>query len=449
MTKMLAVLTREYLEVVRKKSFIIMTLLAPFLFAALMFVPSLLIMKGISDRRVVVVDASRRLESAFTVSQEQPAFDTEALRKVGELDGAMESQKQMAKMGRIEFAYVPVTGDPKEAAKSYLDTLAAGGGEGENKVDAVLLIPGDVFDSEEPSISLYSRTSADIVTGDRVRNIVNRAVSRQRLASKGLNEEEINQLLTRVSLETVKLSKSGEEQKGGELDILLGFMLIALLMIPMLIHGQEVMRGIVLEKGERVVEILVSSMRPMQLLSGKVLGLAAVGLTQVGVWFAMGAAVAIYGGAAASSAGVNVTQFLRLSLIPYFFLFYILGYLTYVCIYAIGGAISNSEKEAQQVLGPLMLVMMIPWFLAMPILSNPESSLATILSLVPVFTPITMFMRVVVAEPPMWQVGLSVALSLATIYVMFWITAKIFRVGILSYGKRPTIPELVRWLKVA
>jgi len=449
MTKMLAVLTREYLEVVRKKSFIIMTVLAPFLFAGLMFIPSLLIVKGISDRRVVVVDASGRLESAFTVSREEPAVDTEALRRLGELDSAVESQKQMAKMGRIEFAYVAASGDPKEAARPYLDALAAGGGEDAARVDAVLLIPADVFASAEPTIALYSRTSADIVTGDRVRDIVNRAVSRERLAARGLTAEEIEQLLTRVAVESVKLSKTGEEQKGGELDILLGFMLIALLMIPMLIHGQEVMRGIVQEKGDRVVEILVSSMRPMQLLSGKVLGLAAVGLTQVGVWFVMGAAVAVYGGAAAATAGVNVTQFLRLSLIPYFFLFYVLGYLTYVCIYAIGGAISNSEKEAQQVLGPLMLVMMIPWFLAMPILSNPESSLATVLSLVPVFTPMTMFMRVVVAEPPLWQVGLSVALSVATVWVMFWLTAKIFRVGILSYGKRPTIPELVRWLKVA
>jgi ABC-2 type transport system permease protein len=100
-------------------------------------------------------------------------------------------------------------------------------------------------------------------------------------------------------------------------------------------------------------------------------------------------------------------------------------------------------------MGPIMMVAMVPWMLAFPILQNPESTLATVLSLIPVFTPITMFMRIIVSEPPMWQVGLSIALSVATIYVFFWMTAKIFRIGILSYGKRPSPAELWRWLKVA
>jgi ABC-2 type transport system permease protein len=450
MSKALAVFVREYLEVVRKKSFIIMTILAPFLFAALMFIPTLLAVKGMGEKRVVVVDATQRLRQAFIAVEEAPVVDDEALRKLGSADSAVEGQKRLAKVGRLKFVYVAAAGDPKEAAKPYLDRLAAGGeSKAEEKIDGVVLVPPDVFTATKPKITLYGRTAADIATNERVDNIVNRTVSRQRLADAGIDAAQIDRLLTRVSVETVKLSKTGEETKGGELDFLLGFMLIALLMIPMLIHGQEVMRGIVQEKSDRVVEILVSSMRPLQLLAGKVLGLAAVGLTQVGVWFAMGTVVALYAAGAAAAAGVNVLQFFKLSLIPYFFLFYLLGYLTYVCIYAIGGAISNSEKEAQQILGPLMLVMMVPWFLAMPILQDPESRLATVLSLIPVYTPITMFMRVVVSEPPLWQVSLSVALSVATVYAMFWVTAKIFRVGILSYGKRPTIPELARWVRVA
>jgi len=216
----------------------------------------------------------------------------------------------------------------------------------------------------------------------------------------------------------------------------------------MLIYGQEIMRGIVAEKTDRIVEILISSMSPMQLLSGKILGLAAVGLTQIAIWLAM-AGIAILYGMGFAPLGMDAVQLVEARLLPFFFLFYLLGYLTYVCVYAAGGAVSNSEKEAQQLLTPLLLLMMVPWILAMPIIQNPESGLAVTLSLTPLFSPLAMFMRIVVSEPPLWQVGLSVIIAIATIFVMFWITGKIFRLGILSYGKRPTLPELWRWLKVA
>jgi len=187
----------------------------------------------------------------------------------------------------------------------------------------------------------------------------------------------------------------------------------------------------------------------MELLAGKVLGLAAAGLTQVGVWLFMGAVAAGFAGAASAGAGFRPLDLINPRLMVFFLVFYVLGYLVYACIYAVGGAISNSDKEAQQVAAPLILVIMIPWILAMPMLQSPQSALAVTLSLVPIFTPITMFLRIVVSEPPAWQIALSILLSVITIYVLFWITAKIFRVGILSYGKRPTIPELVKWLKLA
>ena len=132
-----------------------------------------------------------------------------------------------------------------------------------------------------------------------------------------------------------------------------------------------------------------------------------------------------------------------------FFIFFVLAYLTYVCIYAIGGAVSNSEKEAQQLIAPITMIMMLPWFLLVAIITNPDSPLSVAFSLSPVFGPMTMYVRILVVEPPMWHIALTILISIATIAVFFWATAKIFRVGILSYGKRPTIPELWRWIKVA
>jgi ABC-2 type transport system permease protein len=198
-----------------------------------------------------------------------------------------------------------------------------------------------------------------------------------------------------------------------------------------------------------VVEILVSSMSPMQLLTGKVTGIAAVGLTQVSVWILLGVGVASFGAASAMAAGINVLQFLRPMVFVYFVVFFVLAYFSYVCVYAIGGSICNSEKEAQQLIAPISMMMMLPWFLMIGIITNPESTMSVAFSLSPVFGPITMFVRTLVSEPPLWHVALSIAISLATVFVFFWVTAKIFRVGILSYGKRPTIPELWRWLKVA
>ena len=209
------------------------------------------------------------------------------------------------------------------------------------------------------------------------------------------------------------------------------------------------MRGIVQEKNDRIVEILISSMSPRELLTGKIAGVAAVGLTQVSVWLLILVGVGGFGAATAMAAGINVFQFLKLMTFVYFLIFFILGYLTYVCVYAVAGASCNSDKEAQQLMAPIQMVMMMPWFLMFPIITNPDSSLAVGFSLAPVFGPVTMFARTVASEPPMWHIALSIVISLATIALFFWGTAKIFRVGILSYGKRPTIPELWRWLRVA
>ena len=446
MRKAFAVFKREYLEVVRKKSFLIMTLIAPFLFGALMFVPALLAVRGMGPKHVVVVDGTARLEAVFASGGEADESDdvSKALDAAGGKD-VSEAKRRLA----IRYDYVAAASGAEAAARPYLDRLRQSRGEGAKAVDGVLVIPAGAFDDISARLEYYSRSSTDFVTQERLGRLVNRAVSRERLAGVGVDRETAERLLTRLPVDGVQVSKSGKQRKGGELDFLVALLFGALLMIPMLSYGSEIMRGIVQEKTERVVEILVSSMSPFQLLSGKISGLAAVGLTQVAIWLSMGVAMVVFGGGIAAAAGANIATVVQPRVLPYFFVFYLLGYLIYVCIYAIGGAISNSEKEAQQILGPLMLVILIPWFLAMPIIQSPESKMAVVLSLIPVFTPITMFIRVLVSEPPLWQLAGSVALSVLTILGLFYVTGKIFRVGILSYGKRPTVPELWRWIKAA
>lgn len=441
MKRLLAVFKREYFQAVRKKSFVIMTVLGPFLMAGMVMLPAMLATKGLGDRKVVVVDATGRLGDAFAEK------DSPGARPPGKGDPL---RREPPRLGQLQAEVVPVAAgaDPKEAAAPYLERLRETK-KGEARLDGLLFVPAGVFSDPPEAMTYYSRTATDLLAQQRLARLVGRAVSRQRLSARGIDPAEVDRLLVDVSVEGVQVTREGEQKKGGRDSFLVGFVFVALLFIPALLYGQEIMRGIIQEKTDRVVEILVSSMKPIELLTGKVLGMAAVGLTQLVAWVAMAALLLGAGSSFASSADLGLASFARPGVAVSFLVFYLLGYLIYVCVYAIAGAIVNSEKEAQSFLGPILMVLMIPWFLVMPVILDPDSKLSVALSFVPVFTPITMFIRVLVSQPPVWQIVLSVAFSAATIYAMFWATAKVFRVGILSYGKRPTIPELWRWMKEA
>jgi ABC-2 type transport system permease protein len=443
MNKMFAVIKREYLQAVRKKMFIFMTIFFPVLMATVFTVPMIMMAKGMGSKRVAVIDGTGALASSFGHQIEPVAPDPKKALSGGNREELPQS---------IDVEYVAASGIASlaVAAKPFLHRVNVDKETGQ-RLDAVVLIPANAFEGSDAKMTFYSRSSTDFITQERVASVANRAIQRQRLAGRGIDAAAIDALTREVPVDSVQLSRSGEEKKGGAGNFIVGFIFAALLIIPSFIYGLETMRGIVQEKSERIVEVLVSSMTPRQLLTGKILGVAAVGLTQVTVWLTVIAAAGTFGIVSAKMAGFgfNVSQFLRPMVFVYFLLFFILGYLTFVCVYAIAGASCNTDKEAQQLVAPIQILMMVPWFVMAAIITNPDSSFAVALSLMPVYGPITMFVRTLVSEPPVWHVLTSIAVSVVTIAVFFYITAKIFRVGILSYGKRPTIPELWRWMKVA
>ena len=445
MNKMFAVFKREYLQAVRKKSFIIMTVLLPLLMTAMMLIPGLMMERGMGMKKIAVLDGTGKLRDAFSRPNERPKPGTpkEEARK------AMRGNRGPNIPTQLQLEYVDQTGaDVAKAAEPYLNRLARSKDDA-SKLDGVFTIPSNAIETADSQLRYYSRSSTDIMTQERLSRLANRKIQRLRLSANGIEPEMVEDLMQELPIESVQLSRTGEKKTGGELNFILGFLLAAMLLMPTLIYGTETMRGIIQEKNDRVVEVLISSIKPMQLLSGKILGNAAVGLTQIFAWLVMGGIGASFVGAIAAGAGINVSQFFRPMVFVYFFLFFILAYLTFVCVYSIAGAVCNSEKEAQQFIMPVMLLMMMPWILAMPIIMNPDSPIAVGFSLSPVFGPMTMFMRTLATEPPAWHIALTVVISIGTIAGLLWITGKIFRVGILSYGKRPTIPELWRWLKVA
>lgn len=449
MKKMFAVMKREYLQAVRKKTFIIMTILLPFLMAGLMILPGLVLSRGMGKKRIAVLDGTGKLAEAYARPNEPEKSDKPT-------DARQEARKALSGRGRrqelptqMTIEYVSGAGANLDTAvKPYLARLAHDD-DASDKLEGVFVIPQGAVDKPDVKMTYYSRSSTDMMTQERLARLANKSLQSLRLSANGIRPDVVEDLLHDVDVEAVQLSRSGDRKTGGELNFIVAFIFGALLVLPSFVYGQETMRGIVQEKTDRVVEVLISSVTPFQLLTGKVLGVAAVGLTQIFVWLTMAGLVGAYGAATAVMAGVNLSQFIRPMVFVYFFIFFVLAYLTYVCIYAIAGAICNSEKEAQQFMMPIMMFMMMPWFLMMPIVLNPDAPFAVGFSLSPVFGPITMFVRALVTDPPMWHILVSIAVSLVTITAFFWVTAKIFRIGILSYGKRPTIPELMRWIRVA
>jgi len=440
MNKMFAVIKREYLQAVRKKMFIFMTLFLPLLMTGLFIVP-IIIAGGLGGKKVAVVDGTGALRDSFShhIAPEVP--DPKKALSGG-------SRGELPQSLDVEYADAHSVSDPAAIARPYLARLNADKNSGK-RLDAVLLIPANAFEGNDAKMIYYSRSSADLISLERLGSIANLAIQRQRLAARGIPPAVIDTLTRRVPVDSVQLSRTGEQKKGGDATFVVSFIFAGLLLIPSFIYGLETMRGIVQEKSERIVEVLVSSMTPRELLTGKILGVASVGLTQVAVWLTIIAAAGAIGATAAVQAGFNVSQFLRPMLFVYFVLFFLLGYLTFVCIYAIAGAACNTDKEAQQLVAPIQFIMMVPWIIMFAIITNPDSATSVALSMMPVYGPLTMFVRTLVSEPPVWHIVVSIAVSLVTICVFFYVTAKIFRVGILSYGKRPTIPELWRWLKVA
>jgi len=435
MRKLYAVFKREYLQAVRKKMFIIMTFLTPVLMTLVMTLPAMLIRRGVSDKRVAVIDGTGRLRDAFSDAVPAPDMDPRLAAAAGNTGG-------------MQFVYIPASeSNAAELTKQHLLDLR--NQSKTNAFDAIVSIPPALLTQRDLPVTLYSRSAADVVVQERVERRVERAVQRLRFAEAGIPPNEVENYLKGIAIDAVQVTRSGVEKRGGEANLMIGFVFVALLIVPVFIYGVEVMRGIIQEKNDRVVEVLISSVTPTQLLAGKILGVAAVGLTQLAVWVTVASLFAAQQLFVARMAGINVLQFLRPSLFAYFIVFFVLAYLLFVCIYAIGGAACSTEKDAQQMVAPILVVLMLPWFLMIPILTNPDSTLAVALSLVPLFAPITMFVRILVSDPPLWHIALSIALTVGTIWLLLTITGKIFRVGILSTGKRVTIPEIWRWLRVA
>jgi len=432
MHNMLMVVRREYLDRVRKKSFWIGTLAFPVIMAALVLGPvALMMVSPGAQKKVAVVDATGRLfepMKADLIRGRRQAED-EARRKRDPRPSAVELM-DVPVQGTVEQTYAALKGRINKDDLSGVVTIG-------NDLDA------------KDNFHFYGRNVGDGITLGRLESALQRAVNLLRLERAGLRADgdTLRKAMADLEFETFQVSAAGTASKKGFLEAYLGtFLFVILLYMTLLLYGIAVMRGILEEKSNRVMEVLLGSLTPSELMTGKILGVGLVGLTQVGI-YVLTALVLPLLVPGTSGPMATVLEALSPMRMVWFLIFFLLGYFMYTALFAAVGAVCNSEQEAQNLQSPVLMCLVIPMVATFFFVSQPDSAVARVVSMIPLFTPMVMVMRINTLMPPLWEILLSIALTTGFIWLLFRGVAKIFRIGILMYGKRPTVPEILRWAR--
>ena len=413
MSKIGIVIRREYLTRVRKKSFIILTFLMPVLFVGLIFGTMLLaqLSEG-KAKNIVVVD------------------------ETGEYFQILQNTDQ--------FHFIE--------AQSGFERFRQ---QSDDAVYATLVISDDLL-KDPTAITLYSWQQVTPATALSITAQLNSYLSEKKLDS--FNIPELKTILEEskitVRMKNIRLDESGKEKEtSAELAMVLGMVFTFLIYMFIFVYGAMVMQGVMEEKTNRIVEIMVSSVKPFDLMMGKLIGIGAVGVTQFALWGLLIAGVMLFGTTLFAGAGGTVAMILGLLassnvlvLCLYFVLFFIGGYLIYASLFAAIGAMVNSQEDTQQYMMPITILIIFAFYAGFYSSQNPDGPLAFWTSMIPFTSPIVMMTRLPY-DVPWWQLVLSIALLALTVILIIGLVAKIYRVGILMYGKKPTYKEIIKWLK--
>ena len=437
MKKIGIVTKREYLRRVNKKSFILLTLFAPLLFAALVFVPLwLATIKSGDTYDVAVVDRTGKYASLFK--------DNEKYHFIG-MDGSVSPDKSKENNQGI-FAFLEITDDLLQNPKA---------------------------------VTIYSdkQISADLKRD--VNNTLSRYLEDEKRASFNIPnlDEIIESSRVSIDVQTIKWRKDGTAtESSSEITSVIGMIFTMIIYMFIFMYGAMVMQGVMEEKTNRIVEIMVSSVRPFDMMMGKIIGIGLVGLTQVFIWGILTFALVSVGGvflglsggqdlAAMQVGGLQsglqpgmsdmpevagilskLNSFNFVEIIIYFVLFFIGGYISYASLYAAIGSAVDAPEDAQQFMTPMMVILIFAVYAGIYSVQNPDGPLAFWCSLIPFTSPIVMMVRIPY-EIPFWQILLSLALLFSSAVFFVWVSSKIYRVGILMFGKKPSFKEIARWIK--
>ncbi|NDC87639.1 MAG: ABC transporter permease [Bacteroidetes bacterium] len=424
----------EFIRRFTSKSYILTTLLMPFGLAAFIALITFISLSAMSDgsSRLAIIDES------------------------GQLGASLEALGS----DRVTPVLIPSS---SEAIAMTQDSVRAGVYAG------VVVLPDSLIEGKgEALLYTIEGTSGNSGLSGWIRTHVSDLIIRYRLAEINLGKEVLTIVENRVGVESFKLADVGVADDDSGYFVVLGFLMAFLIYMAILLYGSFVMQAVVEEKSTRIVEIIISSARPFDLLMGKVLGVGMTGLVQMGAWALMLSGIMIYGGTIAAlfidpstlnlpetassaevlaAADIPIPQ-LDPMIFAAFVLFFLMGYLMYASLFAAVGSAVENVQDAQSLTIPLMLPIILAMAVLTPVIESPDSTLATIMSHFPLTSPIIMMVRISITDIPIWEVGLSLAILLGSFLGAIWFSGRIYRVGVLSYGKKPSLAELIRWARM-
>jgi ABC-2 type transport system permease protein len=413
MRNLMLVARREYLEQIRGRAFKVTTILVPALFGVIIFI-MYMAGRGASGAKHIVI-ASNDAALAADIRDQLAAHNE----------------------GKSQFEVQAPAAAADHAV--LVDKVRT------KTIDGFLWV--DAPAGQTPKAVYESQSSGDFITDERLGSALNHALVRRRLASTGIPAGNIESMLKDVDVETLQVNREGREVKSNAMSSFWkGYVMAILLSMTTMIYGMNVARSIIQEKTSRIFEVMLATAKPSDLLGGKLIGVGFVGLTQIAIWIVAAIVIGSYPAAMAILNG-NLSVHFSWVEAALFAVYFILGYLLYASLFAGLAASCETEQELQMYTPLAALPIWLSFALIVMVVNNPDSAISIAASLFPATAPIIMMLRMGSQMPHIWEFAASISIMVASIWAVLWVSARLYRVGILMYGKRATLPELLRWLR--
>lgn len=413
MRNILLIAKREYLEQVRGRAFRFSTVLVPLLIVVLMGGNFLMARHADSGKHIAIMATNPCLAGAI---RDQLLADKENSLSI-DVPGPASQELRAALLDQVR----------------------------NNSLDGLLTI--DSNNASSPRMTYTSLSSGDMDIADQLRNAARTAIARQQLLADGINQAEIDRLYKTISIDTQRIDKQGNVAKGSGLTTMIKiYIMLLLILMPILLHGMDMARAIIEEKSSRIFEVMLSVSSPEETLAGKLLGTGAVGLTQIVIWIAA-IVLASSSAAVAAMMGGNFDFHISIAEIVFFVIYFVLGFLFYSAIFSGLGATCETAQDLQMYASLIVLPAWLATFAVMNVVTHPGSPWNVVATLCPITSPFVVVPRLGLEAVPIWQLTSSLLLLILSLWAALWFSSRLYRVGILMYGKRATLPELVRWLR--